>query len=373
MYCDYAATTPLSDGMKEYLTGLLDDFGNPSSLYSYGDKTRKIVESARQSVRRFINAPTDSRVIFTPSGSGSNMLAVNGFLTSPYHRDYMTIYSPLLHKSLNEFVKNSSLTRFFFEAEVDSDGRIMREALEQNLEFIKKQEKRPFVIVEYANSEIGTIQNISDIAEMVHSYYGTIYVDCTGAISSVSIDVQDLGVDMIGFSAHKLGALKGCGVLWVKNTVLPLSPLIYGAQEDGMVGGTENVLGIGSLGYAIENHQYRNFSYSTRATILQRINDYGWKLAGHRISRLPNSFYFCIPGESADGIMINLDLYHDIQVSTGSACSSGDRKPSSALKAIRVPEEDLFSYIRLSFHGDESLDDVLAVLDVIKEVADEEV
>ena len=130
------------------------------------------------------------------------------------------------------------------------------------------------------------------------------------------------------------------------------------------------MLGIASLGHAINTYHYDNFSWALRQSIFKRIDEYGWKLAGARDGRLPNSFYFCIPDKNAEEIMIRLDIYHDIQVSTGSACSSGSKKPSSALKAIGVPEGDLFSYIRVSFHGDEDPSDVLAVFDTIKEVAD---
>ena len=370
MYCDYAATTPLSEEMKDYLLVVLNTFGNPSSRYSCGDEARKIVESTRKRVLEFINAPVDSQVFFTPSGSGSNTLAVNGFLTSPYHQNCMTLFSPLVHKSLKNIVEDRFDDEDIYTFSVDNNGHPLRHELEHYLDCAKDCHKRPFVVIEYANSEIGTIQPIKEIAEMVHERYGVIYVDCTGAIASVPIDVQELDVDMIGFSAHKLGALKGCGVLWVKDSILPLSPLVYGAQEGGFIGGTENVIGIASLGYAINTYHYDNFSWALRQSIFNKIDEYGWKLAGDRDCRLPNSFYFCIPGKNAEEIMIRLDMYHDIQVSTGSACSSGSKKPSSALKAIGVPEKDLFSYIRVSFHGDEEPTDALAVFDTIKEVAD---
>ena len=370
MYCDYAATAPLSEEMKEYLSELLNWFGNPSSQYKYGDKTREIVESARNTVMKFINAPKDSRVIFTPSGSGSNMLAVNGLLSSLYHKDVVPLFSPLLHKSLEKLKIDTMPYQLSYGLVVNSEGFVDLDFLKQIMRKIRSIQKRPFLIIEYANSEIGTIQPIKELAEIVHENYGIVYVDCTGVVSSIPIDVKDLGVDMIGFSAHKLGALKGCGVLWVKDSVLPLSPLIYGAQEDGLVGGTENVLGIASLEYAIIEHKtYNNFSYAMRCAIYQKIEEYGWKLAGSKEERLPNSFYFCIPGKRAEDIVVYLDYEYDIQASTGSACSSGSPKPSSALKVIGVPKEDLFSYVRLSFHGDESLEDVYDVLRLINEVA----
>lgn len=375
MYCDYAATTPLSDGMKKYLCETMDKFGNPSSRYSLGDETRQIVELTRQSVRKFINAPDDCEIVFTPSGSASNTLAVKGFFDNDFYADrYDLIYSPLLHKSLNNIVnyEDSHGHCVVQKLHVYENGNIALTDLDDTCKYTVSIGDRPFVVVEYANSEIGTLQNISEIAEIVHKYYGILYIDCTGAISSVSIDMKNLDVDMLGFSAHKIGALKGCGVLCYKKHI-ELVPLIFGAQENGLVGGTENVLGVASLGYAIDHHQYSNFGYSVREAILNKIDEYGWKLAGDRDNRLPNSFYFCIPGINAEHLVARLDLYKGIQCSTGSACSSGSKKPSSTLEAIGTSTKDIFSYIRLSFHGDESLDDVLAVLETIREVANEEV
>lgn len=373
MYCDYAATTPLSDGMKKYLFEIMDEFGNPSSRYSLGDESRQIVELTRQSVRKFINAPDDCEVVFTPSGSASNTLAVKGFFDNDFYSDrYGLVYSPLLHKSLNKIAKFGDKHEIFAieRVHVFENGKIILKDLEGSCKDVRNFGNRPFVMVEYANSEIGTIQDIAEIAEIVHKYYGILYVDCTGAISSIPIDMKKLAVDMLGFSAHKLGALKGCGVLCYKKNI-ELVPLVFGAQENGLVGGTENVLGIASLGYAIQTYEYKNFDEAMRRVILKRIDDYGWKLAGDRDDRLPNSFYFSIPGANAEKLVTKLDIYKGIQCSTGSACSSGSKKPSSALEAIRVLTKDIFSYIRLSFHGDEKLDDVLAVLDTINEVANE--
>lgn len=375
MYCDYAATMPLSDEMKKYLCETMDKFGNPSSHYSLGDETRQIVESTRQSVRKFINAPDDCEVVFTPSGSASNTLAVKGFFDNDFYNDrYDLVYSPLLHKSLNNIVdfEDNHGHCTVQKLHVYGNGKIALADLDNTCKFIDGMGDRPFVVVEYANSEIGTIQNIAEIAEIVHKYYGILYVDCTGVISSVAIDMKGLDVDMLGFSAHKIGALKGCGVLCYKKHI-ELVPLIFGAQENGLVGGTEDVLGIASLGYAIDHHRYHNFDYSMREAILNKIDSYGWKLAGGKDDRLPNSFYFCIPGVNAEHLVTKLDLYKGIQCSTGSACSSGSKKPSSALKAIGTLTKNIFSYIRLTFHGDESLDDVLALLEVISEVANEKV
>lgn len=376
MYCDYAATTPLSTEMKDYLYEVMDKFGNPSSHYSLGDETRSIVENTRLAVRNFINVPENMEVVFTSSGSASNSLAVEGFFDNSFYRDkYLLCFSPLVHKSLEKVAEmedesDRCLLTWF---RVSDTGVIDLSDFDLVCKSHKRMDYRPFVVVEYANSEIGTIQPIKEIAEIVHKYHGIIYVDCTGAISSLPINMKDLDVDMLGFSAHKLGALKGCGVLCYRRD-LELIPSVFGSQENGLFAGTENVLGIASLGYAIENHSYNRFSNDERTAILNKIKENGWKLAGEEQNRLPNSFYFCVPGrKKAEWIIHDLDAYYDIQASTGSACSSGSERPSNALKALYVPDEDIFNYIRLSFSGLESLDEVIGVLDKIKEIADAKV
>lgn len=368
MYCDYAATTPLADCIKDNIGEILEKFGNPSSTYSLGDETRMIVETTRQRAKKFINAPEDSIVVFTPSGSGSNTLAVEGYLYSRFTRMY---YSPLLHKSLNK-CKDYFLDAVGVKLEVNPKGFI------DLIEFKNKIEKNylsgrgrnqecdcPLLVIEYANSEIGTLQVVKEAIKLIHSVNGIAYVDCTGAIASIPIDVQDLGADMIGFSAHKLGALKGCGVLWMRKNFY-LKPLVYGAQENGLVGGTENVLGIWALGKVLANYEYHALAPEIRRSIFKRIERNGWHLIGSERRRLPNNFYFSIPTVDATELMTRLDLYEDIQVSTGSACSSGSREPSSTLVAINCPKEWLHSCIRVTFSGKETVEEVNGVFDAIE-------
>lgn len=373
MYCDYAATTPLNKDVKEYIVSILDDFGNPSSVYHQGDTARRIVAEARENVRKFINAGDESRIVFTPSGSGSNMLAVDGYMRS---HECVPFFSPLLHKSLKNYKESwnkNYKNNYIRTIPVDQIGKINVQLLTLQLVSVSKEIGKPFVAIEYANSEIGTIQSVKQICDLVHSFDGIIYIDCTGAIASVPIDVRELGADMIGFSAHKLGAPKGCGVLYVRDQGITLSPLIYGAQENGLVGGTENVIGIAALGKAVENFEYHNLSDDVRKWVFDFIQSNGWKLAGSKTNRLPNNFYFSIPNTSGMEIMTKLDLYEDIQVSTGSACSSGDAKPSDALLAIGVPNnKDIHSYIRVTFHGNESDEGVMDVFNRIKRIVNNE-
>lgn len=359
MYCDYGATAPLPQDVINQVVSTMHVFGNPSSTYSLGDEARKIVANCRETVKKFINAPEDSRVIFTPSGSASNTLAVRGYIQSHLTNNY---FSPLLHKSINNYIKEE--LKDYELINVNTKGFIDLNSFQQRLEMNHQLE--PFVVIEFANSEIGTLQLVKDVTRLTHQYNGKVYVDCTGAVASIPIDVQNLEVDMIGFSGHKLGALKGIGVLWLKNSNTILKPLIYGAQEEGLVGGTENVLGIVSLNAAIKFHKYYKFTDDFRLELYKRIVKNGWKLIGSRKRRLPNNFFFSIPNHSGEEIVTRLDLRYNIQASTGSACNSGSKEYSSALKAINLPEELMNSCVRLTFHGDEKENDVRRVFRAIE-------
>ncbi len=343
IYLDNAATTPLSDSMKKYLTSILDIYGNPSSLYSTGESAKQIISNARQSVAKFINAdPKD--IYFTPSGSASNTLAVRGYYEK--HNCTTILYSPIAHKSILKCVQ--SLKRKF-PLKVDSDGYIDFDDLK---EWFDTRNINPLVVIDYANSELGTIQDIKKLVDLIHFYNGIVYLDCTGSIPQIPINVKSLNADIIGFSAHKLGALKGCGVLYKKKDI-ELEPLIYGAQESGLIGGTENVFGIASLGKAVEDYDYSSISSADRDYVYNYIvnNIPDSYLVGASIesgNRLPHNLYICFEGIEGESLMILLDM-NGIQVSTGSACSSGNLSPSSALTAIGMKETDIHSCIRLSF------------------------
>lgn len=351
IYLDNAATAPLSQQTKEYLISILDDYGNPSSIHSEGQKARQVIEESRKSVANFINAnPKD--IIFTSGGSASNTLSIKGYIKT---HNCTIFYSPLLHKSALECIKDCAFIPE--KLKVNSCGQIDLEDFENRINPLKH---KPFVIVEWANSEIGTIQNIKEIIRITHKHNGIVYVDCTGSIFQIPIDVKELNADMIGFSGHKLGALKGIGVLYKKPNI-ELQPLIYGTQEQGLVGGTLNILGIASLGKAVCEYDYSSISSKNRDYVYNYIidnipNSY---LIGEPIeeNRLRNNLYMCFKGVDGESLMMILDM-NGIEVSTGSACSSGSLAPSSTLTTIGMDREDIHSCIRMSFSGNETKEEL---------------
>ena len=357
IYLDNAATTPLTPQVKQYIIELLDQYANPSSLYQSGIDARQIIERARNNVAEFINGKPEN-IIFTSGGSASNTLAIRGYVQK---HNCTVLYSPIAHKSIIkcvESIKNA------YPLKVNKYGQIDFDDLR---EWLDSKNEKFFVVLDYANSEIGTIQDVKKIIDLVHFYNGVVYLDCTGSISQIPVDVNNLGVDMLGFSGHKIHALKGVGVLYKKENI-ELEPLVYGSQEQGLFGGTENILGIASIGKAVENYDYSSISSKNRDYvydyIIKEIPD-SYLIGAPFEHRLPHNLYICFKGVQGESLMILLDM-NDIQVSTGSACTSNDLQPSSTLTAIGMDKEDINSCIRITF-GNETKEELDYVCSKLKE------
>ena len=364
-YFDNAATTPLNSEVKKYITELLDDFGNPSSNYSIGLKNKNLIEEARTIVKYFINAKYEEEIIFTSSGSASNSLAIAGW-DGCYN---IHLYSPTAHKSIikaNEYMGGIKL-------KVDHEGFLDLNYLDDILNACKKKDYRCLVSFEYANSEIGTINRVKEIIELAHRYNGIVLLDCTASIPFIPVDVQELNADMISFSGHKLGALKGVGVLY-KNINVKLKPLVHGSQEQGLFGGTENVIGIASLKKAIELYNYRNITNSLSAYLYFSLTkvlillDVECMLLGASFdNRLPNNLYLLLKGINGKQLVSMLDRLNDVQISTGSACNNYVSQPSHTLIAIGLNDEYLDDCIRITLSGKESIDELNYLVDSIEE------
>ena len=354
-YLDNASTTPLSAEMKEYLISMLDIFGNPSSTHFEGVKANRLIEEVRERVVKFINADSSENIYFTSSGSASNTLGIQGYALA---NKCNMLYSPTVHKSIFKTIDN--LVRFYkvtaYELEVDNYGNINIDCIKQVL---SRSNEKWLVIVEHANSEIGTIQDIKTISDITHNYGGRLFVDCTGSISTLPLDVISFNIDIATFSAHKIGALKGVGVLYKKNDIT-MTPLVFGSQEQGLFAGTENVLGILSLGKAIDLMHYDKTSHN-RDFIWNNIKNIdGVALVGSPLNsnRLINNLYVCIKGIQGSDVTALMDDLYKIQISTGSACNNGSPTPSYTSLAIGLSEEDANSCVRISFSGNETEDEL---------------
>lgn len=359
VYLDNASTTKLTDSVKEYLISILDIWGNPSSLHSQGEPAKKLILETRKSVAKFINADSKD-IYFTSGGSASNTLAIKGYFQK---NDCTIFYSPIAHKSILKCVESYHNS---IPLKVNKEGFIDIHDLEEYLDVCINT---PLVVIDHANSEIGTIQDIEQIIRITHLHNGIVYLDCTGSISTISIDVKRLNIDILGFSGHKIHALKGCGVLYKKKNI-ELEPLVYGSQENGLCAGTENVLGIASLGKAVQDYDYSSISSSNRDYVYNFIvqNVQNSYLVGASIesgNRLSHNLYMAFRGIEGESLLILLDM-NNVQVSTGSACNSTSITPSATLSAIGMNDQDIHSCIRMTFSGEETIEELDYVCETLK-------
>lgn len=357
-YLDNAATTPLSDEVKKKIIDVLDDFGNPSSVYDLGTKTRSYMDDARKSVYKFINAPANSEIIFTSSGSAANSLAIRGLAEST--EKYVLLYSPTSHKSMWKCCEHM---KYSHGLKVNRYGEIDMGDLRHKLE--EYREEQIIVCYEAANSELGTIQPIKEITNLVHYYNGIVVVDFTGYVPHFKVDVLDFDVDIATFSGHKLHAPKGIGVLYKLEDIY-IKPLIYGSQENGYFGGTENILGIVGLGVALDTYEYKKTDKNFRHLyfeLLNKVKDVD--LLGSN-NRLPNNLFLNFKGVDGSQLMSLLAL-DNIYVSTGSACNNYTPEPSKSLVAIGLNPDRYSSCIRITLSGDEREEDLNYVIKKIVE------
>lgn len=341
IYLDYASTSPILPEVSEIIIDCIKyNWYNPSGLYYGSKQSHDLLNNARECIAKKINANKEE-IIFTSSGSESNNLAIKGFLKC--HRDYFFLCDPLCHSS----VKN--MNTLCYPLTVDNYGVIQEKPLIEVCEILKENNKKPFVHIVGANNEIGTIQDVKGISEIIHRYNGVIHVDAVQLFSNQYIDVEKLKIDLMSISGHKVGTPCGIACLYIKNNIT-ISPIISGEQENGIRGGTENLPYIMGFKKAVEM-----LDYDTNKKITE-LRDYfidkiltlsNTKLIGAKNCRLSNNINICFSGIDSQALVYYLDV-HDICCSTGSACNSFKYEPSHVLKAIGLDDKEALSCIRFT-------------------------
>lgn len=359
IYLDNAATTSIDSNQTGLIRKVIADYYNPSALYSPAQQVRKVIECTREDVAHFVGGNSEN-ILFTPSGSASNTLAIRG-----WHLKHLLngaiICSSIGHSSLIECAKSCD-AEF---VKVNDEGQLDLEQLRKLASVRKQSGNEVLIVISAADSEIGTIQHLMEIDNICYKNKYTLYIDFTGYIPCKQVNAGNFKTKklMFGFSAHKLHALKGVGVLY-KPKNIELEPLVYGEQEQGLVGGTENVLGILSLRDAIRNYDYSKIAdiEHIQERIWLNLVSYGlgdMYLVGANIgnNRLPNNLYVCFRGVNAEALVILLDSC-EILCGTGSACSSGDLKPPHTLVEIGMDKSDYHSCIRLTFNENLTVENI---------------
>lgn len=370
IYLDHAATTPVAAEVRAaMIDALTKDFGNPSSLHSFGQEARSSVERARQQVADAIGAQPEE-IVFTGGGTEADNLALIGGARANAGRGRHIITSAIEHHAILHTCDWMADNGWEVTvAGVDQYGRVDLDEIAAAL-----RADTVLVSIMLANNEVGTIQPIADIARLAHRFGALMHTDAVQALGQLPIKVDGLGVDLLTMSGHKIYGPKGIGALYIRDGV-EIEPIIRGGgHEHNLRAGTENVPGIVGLGTAAELaatqlEQRRRHLTTIRDRLkdglFDRIGDL--RLNGHPEDRLPNNLNVSVRFVEGESLLLNLDL-EGIAVSSGSACTAGSLSPSHVLAAMGVPRGISQGSIRMSVGMDNTEEQIDRVLEAMPEL-----
>ena len=370
IYLDYAATTPMSDTALQVYTQVSKQyFGNASSLHDTGSSASNILEASRRTIADILHADL-RHIYFTSGGSESNFLAILSLIEGNKAHGKHLITTQIEHSSVRNVFKMLEADGYEVTwLPVDKSGIVDLDALKKSI--------RPDTIlasIQHANSEVGTIQPISHIADILNNTATKLHVDCVQTFGKLPIDVQLFGADAITFSSHKVYGPKGVGGAWLhpKSNWRPVIPNIH--HESGFVQGTSNVAGV--AGFAAATKQL----YHDRDTLMVHFNDirsytltrlkelkYEVIQEGNLNSGMPNILGLRVPGIEGQFLMLECSQA-GVAIATGSACTAGSEEPSATMMATGKSRQEAREFIRLSFGkmtSKEEIDQTINKIDVI--------
>ena len=368
---DHAATTSTDvevfEAMKPFFT---QKYGNPNSIHSFGQEAREAVEEAREKIARLIGA-NPSEIVFTAGGTEADNYAIKGIAWANQKKGNHIITSQIEHHAVLhscQFLEKHGFKVTYLK--VDKYGLIDPEEVKKAI-----TDQTILVTIMHANNEIGTIEPIKEIGKIVKKagiYFHTDSVQTTGHIP---IEVNDLGVDMLSISGHKLYGPKGVGALYLRKGTKIVNLIDGGAQEKNRRAGTENVTGMVGLGKAVELAEKRlaggevDKVVKLRDKLITGIMDQieNVRLNGHSTKRLPGNVNICFEFIEGESMLLNLDI-KGVAASSGSACTSGSLEPSHVLLAIGLPPEIAHGSLRLTLGKDNTEEDIDYVLDILPKI-----
>jgi len=367
VYLDHNATTPvLPEVLEVMLRYYREDFGNPSSVHRYGRRTRVVIDDTRDCVADMLGAPS-AAIFFSSGGTEANNTILKGVAAALQGRGKHLVTSQIEHPAVLDtcaYLAHQGYTVTYVP--VDEHGVVDPEAVREAL-----TDETILVSIMYANNETGVIQPIADIARLVRQRGILMHTDAVQAFGKMPLRVDDLGVDFLSFSGHKLYAPKGIGG-WYARPGAPLHPLLHGGhQERGVRSGTEHVAGIAALGKACaiavsdmrqEWERQQHLQQRLEHGIQEQIPEV--RIQGADVPRLPNTTNVAFAGVEGEALLMSLDL-QGVALSTGSACSSGSLEPSHVLRAMGVPDAYLYGALRCSLGRGTTLADIEYVLAIL--------
>ena len=367
IYLDYAATTPTHpEVVKAMLPYFTEVFGNPSAIHACGQEAKGTIEEARAKVARLIGAQ-DEEIVFTSGGTEADNFALKGIAYANENKGNHIITTPIEHHAILEtchFLEGKGFRVTYLP--VDEYGLVTPDDVRQAI-----TSKTILISVMQANNEVGTIEPIAEIGKIAREAGVYFHTDAVQTAGHIPISVDELRVDLLSMSAHKLYGPKGIGALYIRKGTKLLSFMHGGEQERGRRASTENIPGIVGFGWAAElaqqemNEEAEQLIFLRDKLInglLERIDH--TRLNGHPQKRLPNNVNVSVSFVEGESMCLSLDL-EDICVSTGSACSSGSLEASHVLLALGLPHEQARASLRFSlgkWSNEEEIDRVLEVL-----------
>jgi len=370
IYADNAATTKLKkevlDEMMPYLT---ESYGNPSSIYKLGRDAKCAINDARDVIAKFLGAQ-QSEIFFTGSGSESDNWAIKGAVMANRQKGNHIIASSIEHHAVLhcfEYLEKNGFKVTYLP--VDEYGIVSTSDFEKAI-----TSETIFASIMTANNEIGTIMPIAELAKIARAKGIVFHTDAVQAFGHIPLNVNDLGVDLLTASAHKLGGPKGVGMLYIKKGTKLDTYMHGGAQESGKRASTENVAGIVGFAKAV-SIAYENMESNIKKVTALR-DEYIEKikstipyarLNGHLEKRLPGNANFSFEFIEGESLLLMLDL-KGIAASSGSACTSGSLDPSHVLLAIGLPHEIAHGSLRISFNEENTQQDVTDIVNELQPI-----
>ena len=368
VYADNAATTCVSRAALDAMLPLLtEDWGNPSSLYAFGQKARESLEESRKTVARLLGAKSPKEIYFTSCGTESDNQALVSCARAGARKGKKHLISTRFeHHAVLHTLK--ALEKEGFEVtllDVHEDGVVRAEDVERAL--------RPdscCVSVMFANNEVGTLQPVAEIGALCRGRGIPFHCDAVQAVGHVPVDVEAMNIDLLSLSGHKFHAPKGVGVLYCRKNIPLYSFLEGGAQERGKRAGTENVAGAAALAAALEEscaHMEENAEkvIAMRGRLIEGLGKIPHsRLNGSLTSRVPGTVNICFEGVEGETLLLYLDR-EGICASSGSACASGSLDPSHVLLSLGVPHELARGSLRLSVGEYNSMEEIDHILEVV--------
>ncbi|MBT3369366.1 MAG: cysteine desulfurase [Rhodospirillaceae bacterium] len=341
IYLDYNATAPIREEVIALVVEIMATVGNASSVHQAGRKARARVDKARQQVADLIGAPAKN-VIFTSGGTEADNLALRGF--GPRH----LIVSGIEHGAI--LAPALLLDRDAAIVDVDADGRVDLDALDAAL---AASTTPALVSLMLANNETGVIQPVAEAAQIAHAHNALLHCDAIQGAGKMTVDINELGADLLSLSAHKIGGPQGVGALVMREDRTVMAQMVGGGQEMGRRSGTENVAGIAGFGEAARLVAGELTEFAKLAKLRDAMEGRLAQIAparrviGADVDRVPNTSCVTMPGVRSDTQVMALDLT-GIAVSAGSACSSGKVAASHVLDAMGMEMDEAMTAIRIS-------------------------